>query len=140
MLALMMLAMAGSAARAAVPGPWRNGRPEQLNARPGRGRTLKSYPSPDGRSQLLYRDEKEEGDFVWRRVYMKQGNRYTFVGSYQEIAGVHWSDDGKSVRYRAARATGPDTMEHLEVEYRPAARTLRWRVLRVEKLPAPPAG
>jgi hypothetical protein len=114
----------------AAPGPWKTGGPEKLGARLKPGKTLKTYSSPNRRYALLYRDERERGDFVWRSAYLKQGAAYTLVGTYNELSSVRWSRDSSTVSFRAIKAVGPDQMQHLDMEYQPKSRKLRWRVVK----------
>ena len=118
----------------AAPGAWKIGKPEAINAKPGPGKTLKTFPSPNGRYSLIYRDEKEQGDFLWRPVYVKQGTSHTLIAKYNEIKNVRWINGSRAVQFRAVHAIGPDKLEHRDVEYTPAARRLRWRSVRVEKV------
>ena len=117
-----------------APGTWKIGKPEAINAKPGPGKTLKTFPSPNRRYSLVYRDEKEQGDFVWRSVYLKTGTSHTLIDTYNEIKNVRWINGSQTVQFRATQAIGPDKLQHMDVEYTPATRRLRWRSVRVEKV------
>jgi hypothetical protein len=110
---------------------WRAGRVEKRVASLGRGRTLRVWRSPNRRYALVYRDEGEVGDFVWRKVYLRRGRRYTHIDTYNDISAVRWSRDSRSVRYRARQAIGPEEMESIEVRVWPRTLRLQQRRLAV---------
>ncbi len=103
-LAVGVVLLTGQMPVASAPEAWKVAKPETLNALPGPGKTLKTFAAPNGRYSLLYRDENEQGDFVWRRVYLKQGNSHTLIGSYNEIKNVRWIKGGRTVQFRAVKA------------------------------------
>jgi len=121
------LALSGPAGAAPT---WKSGKPAAAEAKLKAGKTVKAFPSPDRGSELLARDEGEQGDFAWQSVYLRQGKRYTLLDTYNEVKSATWTKDGGTVTFQATKAVGPDRMEVHEVEYRPARRALRWRVLR----------
>ncbi len=130
-----LLVAAACAPTPAAPGRWRAEKPEQLKARLGAGRTLKTWVSPNRRYSLIYRNENEVGDFVWYRLYLKRGAAVTLVGAYNEVKDVRWSKDSTVARYKAEKAVDADEFHHLDVEYAPARQTVRSRVTRVVKVP-----
>ena len=118
----------------AAPGKWQAEKPAELKAKMGKGKTLKTYVSPNRKYTLAYRDENEVGDFVWRSVYLKHPRGYTRVGNYNEVTNVRWTRDSRTVSYRAIQAVGPETLEHLDVEYSPGTQRVRRRVVKTVNL------
>ena len=133
-LGIAVTLLMGNVPGVAAPGAWKTAKPEAINAKPSAGKTLKTFPSPNGRYSLIYRDEKEQGDFVWRHVYLKHGTSHTLIDTYNEIKNVRWINGSRTVQFRAMQAIGPDKLQHIDVKYTPATRRLRWRSVRVEKV------
>ena len=70
-----------------------------------KGKTLETYPAPDKATALLVRDEGEQGDFVWRTLYVRRGGTYQAIGTCNEVGQVAWGRDSKAVGFMMRKAT-----------------------------------
>lgn len=119
---------------ASVPSKWVTGGPEKLAATPKPGKNLQVVTSPDRRFSLLERDEGEQGDFVWHALYLKAGDAYTLLGSFNAVKAVVWAPDSSFVSFHVEKAVAFDQVEESEYQYAPASRLLKMRRIKVTKV------
>ncbi|PYJ43753.1 MAG: hypothetical protein DME80_08065, partial [Verrucomicrobia bacterium] len=132
---ILLLALQFTASPLSAASSWQEADPEQSNTRLGNGKTIQTVVSPNGAYTVLLRDEGEQQDFAWKRLYLKQGQSYTLIGVYNTIEDIRWDEDSTNVRFKATKAVGPDQVEEREATYDPRKKLLRWRVLRVIEIP-----
>jgi len=97
------------------------------------GKVLKIHKAPVGTARLVWFDAGEQGDFVWRRAYFKSDKGLVLLDAYQELSQVKWLDRGRTVTYRAVKATDSDEFTTYKVTYTIGAKRVTEKKMKVEK-------
>lgn len=111
--------------------PWVSSAPQELSAKPKSGKNVKEVASPDGKYTLILRDEGEQGDFVWYSLYLKQGGKYTLIGTFNEVDKIVWKADSSVVNFHAIKAVESNVQQDANFQYDPAAQKLKTQVIKL---------
>lgn len=127
----LMLALPGQAA------DWETVKPDVAVKAMPKGKTVKTFVSPNKKQQLLLRDEGGHGDFFYYVYYYFNGKTYTQLGSFIATANypkVVWKKE--LLTFQALTPTGPDEVWRLQLEFDAKKNQLRSKVIGKEAMQA----
>lgn len=97
-------------------------------------RTIHVWRAPSRHISLVLREEGDEGDFIWRRLYLRTGKRLRLIDLWNYVDHVRWSRSGNRVEFMAIRAIGPHSLKHELVVFSPASGKITRRQVRIERM------